>query len=94
MLQVGTITYLMITDNICILHLELSAYTAHSGYKGKIRGDAFSGIYTSYTAYPHKGTNRHIQKILPAANLCCVSQKSRVHLEISAYNAYRGNKGE
>ena len=37
MLQVGTIIYLMITDNIhTLLHLEISACTAHTWYKGKI----------------------------------------------------------
>ena len=39
MLQVGTITYLMITDTILILYLETTAYT---GYKGKIEEDMFS----------------------------------------------------
>ena len=33
-LQVGTIIYLMITDNSLILHLEISAYTAYTGYSG------------------------------------------------------------
>ena len=41
MLQVGTITYLMITNNILILHLEISTYTAYTGYKGKIEEDMF-----------------------------------------------------
>ena len=41
MLQVGTITYLMITDKILILHLEISTYTAYTGYKVKIEKDMF-----------------------------------------------------
>ena len=34
--------YLMITDNSLILHLEISAYIAYTGYKGKIEEDRFS----------------------------------------------------
>ena len=45
MLQIGPFTYLMITDNILILHFEISAYTAYTGYKGKIEEDMFSESY-------------------------------------------------
>ena len=41
MLQVVTITYLMITDNTLILQLEITAYTAYTGYKGKIEVGIF-----------------------------------------------------
>ena len=39
LLQVGTITYLMITDTIQILHLKMSDKTAYTGYTGKIEED-------------------------------------------------------
>ena len=45
MLNVGTLTYLMITDNTLILHLEITAYTAYTGYKGKIEKDMFFEEY-------------------------------------------------
>ena len=35
----------MITDNILILHLEISAYTAYTGNKGKTEEDMFSEGY-------------------------------------------------
>ena len=31
----------MITDNILIPHLEITAYTVHTGYKGKIEENNF-----------------------------------------------------
>ena len=45
MLQVGTITYFMIVDNILMLHLGISAYTAYTGYKGYIEKDMFTEGY-------------------------------------------------
>ena len=74
MLQVGTITYLMITAIICILHC------LHWEQRENRKGYVFRRLYTSYTAYLHKGTNRHTSKTLSAANvLCCAPQKTWVH---------------
>ena len=41
MLQVGTFKYLMITDNILVVHLEISAYSDYSGCKGNIKENMF-----------------------------------------------------
>ena len=61
MLQVSAITYLMITDktcfqitnNILILHLEITAYTAYTGCKGQVEEDMFSEgyIYILYSLF-------------------------------------------
>ena len=40
-LQVGTITYLIITDNILILHLKIFGLTAYDDSKGNIEEDMF-----------------------------------------------------
>ena len=42
MSQDGTITNFMIIDNIIILNLKVSRYTAYTGYKGEIENDMFS----------------------------------------------------
>ena len=64
----------MIIDNICILHC------LHWVQRENRKGYLFRGLYRSYTASLHKGTNRHTSKILCAANiLCCESQKTRIH---------------
>ena len=38
----------MITDNILILHLEITAYTANTGFKGKIEEDKTSEVYINF----------------------------------------------
>ena len=58
MFQVSTTTNLMFTDNTLILHPKISLYTAYSGYKEKLEG-----TWKGYTAYPHKGTIRHIPSV-------------------------------
>ena len=45
LLQVGTIAYLVITENNLILYLEISAYNAYTGYKRKLEEDIFSEGY-------------------------------------------------
>ena len=80
MLQVGTITYLMITDNICIVHC------LHWVQRENRKCYVFRGLYTPHTADLHKGTNPHTSKILSEANITCAanilrwaSQKTWVH---------------
>ena len=63
----------MITDNTLLLHLKISYFTV---CKGKLE----ERQYTSYTAYLHKGTNRHRPKVLSEVNiLYCASQEKWLH---------------
>ena len=63
-------------NNNLILHLEISAYTAYTGYKGHV----FKRLYTCYTAYLHKSTNWHTPMIKSAAkSLFCASQNTWVN---------------
>ena len=65
MLHIIRITCLKITDNILILDLEICLYWVQEKIK---KGHASKRLYTSYTAYLHKGTNRPSPQILSAAN--------------------------
>ena len=54
MLQVGPVTYLMITDNILLpTPLESMRTLLILSTKGKRRGHVFKRLYTSHTVYLH-----------------------------------------
>ena len=79
MLQVGKITYLMITDDILILHFEITAYTAYTWYKWKIEEDMFLERYIHLI----QSINIRVQ----------ISTHQRFCLQLIVYVVHRRNRG-
>ena len=68
----------MITENILVVNLEITAYTAYTGYKGKIEEDMFSEGYIYLIQPIYIRTQIRHAKEFAANILCCGSQKTWV----------------